>query len=169
MATACCRSCARIRPGRIPDRAVNKGNDRHREELTEFILSELKDRPDLIEKCLPTYPPYGKRILLDNGWFKTLTRPNVELVSDGIDRFTQDGILTADGKERPFDIIVVATGFKVTEMAARLDITGRGGKQSRATNGPTTIRPPISASPSRTSRTCSACSAPIRVRRMAAA
>jgi 4-hydroxyacetophenone monooxygenase len=109
-----------------PDRAVNKGNDRHREELTDFILSELKDRPDLIEKCLPTYPPYGKRILLDSGWFKTLTRPNVELVSDGIDRFTRDGILTVDGKERPFDVIVIATGFKVTEMAARLDITGRG-------------------------------------------
>ena len=81
-----------------PDRAVNKGNDRHRQELTEFILSELKDRPDLIEKCLPTYPPYGKRILLDNNWFKTLTRPNVELVTDRIDHFARDGIVTADGK-----------------------------------------------------------------------
>jgi len=114
-----------------PDRAVNKGNDRHREELTDFILSELKDRPDLIEKCVPTYPPYGKRILLDNGWFEALTKPNVELVSDEIDRFTRDGILTKDGKERPFDIIVVATGFKVTEMAARLGISGRGGKNLR--------------------------------------
>lgn len=114
-----------------PDRAVNKGNDRHREELTSFILAELKDRPDLIEKCVPTYPPYGKRILLDNGWFKTLTKSNVELVSDGIDRFTRDGILTVDGKERPFDVIVVATGFKVTEMAARLDITGRDGVNLR--------------------------------------
>jgi 4-hydroxyacetophenone monooxygenase len=114
-----------------PDRAVNKGNDRHREELTAFILSELKDRPDLIEKCVPTYPPYGKRILLDNGWFRTLTKPNVELVGDGIDRFTRDGILTVDGKERPFDVIVVATGFKVTEMAARLNITGRDGRTLR--------------------------------------
>jgi 4-hydroxyacetophenone monooxygenase len=114
-----------------PDRAVNKGNDRHREELTDFILSELKDRPDLIEKCVPTYPPYGKRILLDNGWFRTLTRPNVELVSDGIDRFTRDGILTVDGREQPFDVIVVATGFKVTEMAARLNITGRDGRTLR--------------------------------------
>jgi 4-hydroxyacetophenone monooxygenase len=34
--------------------------------LTDLILSELKDRPDLIEKCVPTYPVYGKRILLDN-------------------------------------------------------------------------------------------------------
>ena len=114
-----------------PDRAVNKGNDRHRQELTEFILSELKDRPDLIEKCLPTYPPYGKRILLDNNWFKTLTRPNVELVTDRIDHFARDGIVTADGKMRPADIIVISTGFKVSEMAARLNITGRDGKNLR--------------------------------------
>lgn len=114
-----------------PDRAVNKGNDRHRQELTEFILSELKDRPDLIEKCVPTYPPYGKRILLDNGWFKTLTKPNVELVTETIDHFARDGIVTADGKLRPADVIVISTGFKVSEMAARLNITGRDGKDLR--------------------------------------
>ena len=114
-----------------PDRAVNKSNDRHRQELTDFIVSELKDRPDLIEKCVPTYPPYGKRILLDNGWFRTLTKPNVELVTDGIDRFAAEGIVTMDGKLRPADIIVVSTGFKVTEMAARLNITGRCGSKLR--------------------------------------
>jgi 4-hydroxyacetophenone monooxygenase len=114
-----------------PDRAVNKGNDRHRQELTDFILLELKDRPDLVEKCVPTYPPYGKRILLDNGWFRTLTKPNVALVTDVIDYFSRDGIVTAGGQSRPADIIVVATGFKVTEMAARLNIIGRDGKDLR--------------------------------------
>ena len=114
-----------------PERAVNKGNDRHREELTDFIRFELKDRPDLIAKCVPTYPPYGKRILLDNGWFRTLTKANVELVTDTIDHFARDGIVTADGKLRPADIIVIATGFKVTEMAARLNITGREAKNLR--------------------------------------
>jgi 4-hydroxyacetophenone monooxygenase len=114
-----------------PERAVNKGNDRHRQELTDFILSELKDRPDLGEKCVPTYPPYGKRILLDNNWFKTLTKDNVALVTGAIDHFDRDGIVTADGVHRPADIIVIATGFKVTEMAARLDITGRDGKNLR--------------------------------------
>jgi 4-hydroxyacetophenone monooxygenase len=116
-----------------PDRAVNKGNDRHRQELTDFILSELKNRPDLVEKCLPTYPPYGKRILLDNNWFKTLTKPNVELVTDKIDHFARDGIVASDGKLRPADIIVISTGFKVSEMAARLNITGRDGKNLRET------------------------------------
>ena len=123
-----------------PERAVNKGNDRHREELTDFILSELKDRPDLIEKCVPTYPPYGKRILLDNNWFKTLTKPNVELVTEPIDRFAPEGVVTADGKLRGHDIIVISTGFKVTEMAARLNISGRDGKnlkQAWANDNPT--------------------------------
>ncbi len=41
-------------------------------------------RPDR-DVCTPTYPPYGKRILLDNGWYRTLLRPNVELVTDRID------------------------------------------------------------------------------------
>jgi 4-hydroxyacetophenone monooxygenase len=114
-----------------PDRAVNKGNDRHREELTEFILAELQDRADLIEKCVPTYPPYGKRILLDNNWFKTLKKPNVELVTEKIDHFERDGIVASDGRLRPADIIVISTGFKVSEMAARLNITGRDGKNLR--------------------------------------
>jgi 4-hydroxyacetophenone monooxygenase len=111
-----------------PERAVNAGNDKHRVELTAFILSELEGRPDLIEKCVPTYPPYGKRILLDNNWFRTLRKPNVELVTDTIDHMTRDGIVTADGELHPADVIVVSTGFKVTEMAARLNITGRGGR-----------------------------------------
>ena len=92
---------ARIPAWPHPERAVNSVNDRHRQELTDFILAELKDRPDLIQNCVPTYPPYGKRILLDNGWYRTLTKPNVELVTDAIDRFTRDGIVTADGAERP--------------------------------------------------------------------
>jgi 4-hydroxyacetophenone monooxygenase len=115
----------------FPDRSVNRSNDRHREELTEFIRSELKDRPDLLEKCIPTYPPYGKRILLDNGWYRTLQKLNVELVTEQIRSFSEAGIVTADGVERSADIIVISTGFKVTEMAARLNIVGREGRDLR--------------------------------------
>ena len=80
---------------------------------------------------MPTYPPYGKRILLDNNWFRTLTKPNVELVTEPIDRFAPEGIVTTDGKLRKHDLIVISTGFKVTEMAARLNISGREGKDLR--------------------------------------
>ena len=111
-----------------PQRAVNGINDRHRRELTEFIHAELEGRPDLLAKCVPDYPPYGKRILLDNDWYRTLKKPGVELVADPIRRVVGSGIETADGALREADVIVYATGFKLTELAARLGITGRGGR-----------------------------------------
>lgn len=112
-----------------PERAVNAVNDRHRREMTEFIVAELAARPELVAKCLPDYPPYGKRILLDNGWYRTLKKPNVELVTETIRRIAARGVETADGQLREADILVYATGFKLTEMAARLDIRGQGGRQ----------------------------------------
>lgn len=111
-----------------PERSLNRVNERHRIEMVSHIETVLKDRPDLIEKCLPTYPPYGKRILLDNGWFETLLKPGVELVTDGISRITETGVETVDGATRAADIIILSTGFQMGPMAAQLNITGRGGR-----------------------------------------
>ena len=110
-----------------PERSVNKGNDRHRQQLTDFILSELGDRSDLVAKCVPDYPPYAKRILLDNGWYRTLLKPNVELVDTPISHIDSDGVVTSDDTLRATDVIVYATGFKLMALAARLGIVGRDG------------------------------------------
>jgi 4-hydroxyacetophenone monooxygenase len=107
--------------------SINRVNDRHRAEMTAHILSELDGRPDLVEKSLPHYPPYGKRILIDNGWYRTIRSPKVELITDAIDRVDATGIISADGTHRSTDIIVFATGFKVTDLTARLGVVGRGG------------------------------------------
>lgn len=109
-----------------PERSVNRVNDRHRQEMTDHIVVQLGERTDLHEACIPTYPPYGKRILLDNGWFTTLQRPNVELVTDPIDRIDEKGIVTRSG-HRPADVIVYATGFRMTQMTSRLGLRGRHG------------------------------------------
>jgi 4-hydroxyacetophenone monooxygenase len=114
-----------------PERSVNKKNDLHRDEMVRHALSELGDRDDLVAKCLPDYPPYGKRILLDNGWFAALRRPHVELVTDRIERIVPNGVVTADGVTHEVDTIILATGFEVTQMASRLDITGVGGVNLR--------------------------------------
>jgi 4-hydroxyacetophenone monooxygenase len=111
-----------------PTRSLNKVNDRHRQEMTDYMLSELSGRPELLEACLPDYPPYGKRILIDKGWFKTLCAPGVELVTTPIAHLDAGGIVTADGKRRETDVVVLATGFVVTDLAARLGIAGRGGR-----------------------------------------
>ncbi len=111
----------------FPERSMNRRNERHRVEMAEFIERELAGRSDLLEQCMPDYPPYGKRILIDNGWFRTLTRPNVELVTDPIDHLDEGAIVTADGTRREADVVVFATGFHVMEMAARLGLRGRDG------------------------------------------
>ncbi len=119
-----------------PERSLNKVNDRHRQEMTDHITHSLAARPELIEKCLPTYPPYGKRILLDNGWYETLLKPNVELVTDEVTRICKNGVESAGDAHRNADIIILATGFQVGQMAARLNIMGRGGQSLAKTWAP---------------------------------
>ena len=110
-----------------PERAVNARNDRHRQMMTDYILEQLEGRDDLIAKCLPDYPPYGKRILIDNGWFQALRRPNVELVTEAVDRVEGARLVAADGTVYEPDVIILATGFEVGKMLAPIDIRGRSG------------------------------------------
>ncbi|MDV6211953.1 NAD(P)/FAD-dependent oxidoreductase [Rhodococcus erythropolis] len=110
-----------------PERAINRGNDRLRAALTAHIERELEGRPDLLAKSVPNYPPYGKRLLMDNGWFRTIRRDNVDLVTDVIDAITPTGIRTVDGSEYDADIIVLATGFNAVQVLGSIEVIGRGG------------------------------------------
>ncbi len=110
-----------------PEHSVNKTNARHRQEITAYIEEQLASRPELVEKCIPDYPPFGKRILIDAGWYRTLCKPNVELVTEPIDRFSSEGLVTRDGELHPADVVIMATGFVVTDLAARFDIRGKDG------------------------------------------
>ena len=109
------------------DRSLNRVNERHRLEMVEHIEHSLAGQKDLIARCTPGYPPYGKRILLDNHWYQTLLKSNVELLSDPIDHMYDHGIVTVDGERRDVDVVILATGFQVGKMAARLNVTGRDG------------------------------------------
>jgi 4-hydroxyacetophenone monooxygenase len=86
----------------------------------------------LIKKVVPPYPPYGKRMLRDNYWYKMLTRDNVDLVTDPIERITADAVVTKSGTTWPADILILATGFEAQRMLAPMHIEGRGGQTIRA-------------------------------------
>ena len=115
----------------FPERSMNRHNDRHREQLTEHLLQELEGRTDLIDKCLPDYPPYGKRILVDNNWYSTLRRDNVHLVTSAVDHLTNTGIIDADGDKHDFDVIILATGFQAGNLLSPIDIRGVSGTPLR--------------------------------------
>jgi len=110
-----------------PQRSMNHRNDRQRQQLTEHLLKELEGRPDLIDKCLPDYPPYGKRILIDNGWYQALKRPNVELVTEAVDHVEGSGIVDATGRRHEVDVILLATGFEPGKLLWPIEIRGRKG------------------------------------------
>lgn len=110
-----------------PDRSINAVNDRHRKYLTKYIRSELGDRSDLVDKVLPTYPPFGKRMLLDNGWYRCLTRDDVELVTESIDRVEPECVVTSSGDEHAADVLVFATGFDITRFVSTFEVRGRHG------------------------------------------
>ena len=45
-----------------------------RELLTEALVAQYPERPDLLEKALPQYPPAAKRIIVDDGtWARRCT------------------------------------------------------------------------------------------------
>ncbi|MBW0102037.1 NAD(P)/FAD-dependent oxidoreductase [Pseudonocardia sp. KRD-291] len=110
-----------------PERSVNARNDGHREFFTRYLTDQLAGRPDLIEKSLPGYPPFGKRILLDNGWFATIRRDDVDLVTDSVAEVRPDGIVTSAGAELPADVVIWATGFHAARFLSSVDVRGVGG------------------------------------------
>jgi 4-hydroxyacetophenone monooxygenase len=110
-----------------PERSLNAINEGYRNAFVRYITEELGDRVDLLDKVVPSYPPFGKRLLLDNGWYRTLRRPNVELVTDPIKRVERDGVRT-DSRSYELDLLVLATGFDVVHFVSTYEIVGRGGR-----------------------------------------
>ncbi len=110
-----------------PTHSINQTNHRHRLFMERHIRAELGPASPLLAKVIPDYPPYGKRILIDNNWFKMLKRPNIDLVTDQIDHIVPEGVVTADGKLWQADAVVYATGFQASKMLMPMRIVGRDG------------------------------------------
>jgi 4-hydroxyacetophenone monooxygenase len=111
---------------------INATNEGHRKYFTNYIRSELAGREDLLARTVPNYPPFGKRMLQDNGWFRTLKRDNVELVVDPISEVQPHGIRTSDGAFHEADVLVFATGFDVVRFISSFQVRGRDGRDLRA-------------------------------------
>jgi cation diffusion facilitator CzcD-associated flavoprotein CzcO len=89
----------------------------------------LVEDPDVRRRLTPSYAYGCKRPLISNDWYPAFNRPNVELVTEPITKVTADAIVTADGRERSFDTIVLATGFETTRFLSSIEVTGRHGRR----------------------------------------
>ncbi len=73
---------------------------------------------------LPTYPPYGKRILMDNGWYEAITRDDVELITHKLERVTADAVVTSDGERHPFGAAHCGERWKTSRRSGVPAISG---------------------------------------------
>ena len=110
-----------------PDRSINERNDRHRGFLTRYAKEQLEGHEELLPHVVPSYPPYGKRMVVDSGWFAAIRRPNVELVPSALSSFTETELVTTSGRRLEVDTVVLATGFEVSEYLSSMTIVGRDG------------------------------------------
>jgi cyclohexanone monooxygenase len=101
-------------------------------EATELAYSYLMRKvadPELRAKLTPDYPAGCKRPLMSRQWFPTFALPHVHLETSPIVRFTEHGLLTADGNEHRVDTVIYGTGFKAADYLSSLDLYGSNGRR----------------------------------------
>jgi cation diffusion facilitator CzcD-associated flavoprotein CzcO len=118
-------------------------------EWCRFLAGKIRgivQDPETAEKLIPKGQRYGEhRPPFVTGYFEAYNKANVSLVDvkeTPMLRVTAQGIETADGSEREFDIIVWATGFDFgTGALLRMGIRGRDGLalEEHWADGPSTF------------------------------
>lgn len=96
-----------------------------------YVKRYIKD-PEKRRQLTPDYPAGCKRVLISDDYYQALAEPHVGIVTDGIARVVEDGIITQDGQHHPIDVLVLGTGFKATEFLSPMHIEGLHGQSLHA-------------------------------------
>jgi len=94
------------------------------------LRDQIRD-PALRAALTPEYRIGCKRILLSDDLYPALAHPRTTLVPHAVRELTADGVIAADGVERPADVVVLATGFRIGAALAPARIHGREGTLAR--------------------------------------
>lgn len=93
---------------------------------TQNLEQNVHD-PVLREKLRPDYRAACKRLVMSDGFYEAIQRPNARLVTDAIARVEPAGVRTKDGTLHGLDVLVLATGFHVDWFVRPMQVSGRGG------------------------------------------
>jgi cation diffusion facilitator CzcD-associated flavoprotein CzcO len=99
-----------------------------REAIGLAVIDVVED-PEVRRKLRPDHPFGCKRPLFSNHYYPAFNRPNLELVTEPIERIAEHGVVTADGIERRIDTLIMATGFATTKYLSVIDVVGRDGRR----------------------------------------
>jgi len=106
------------------ERSLNADNERHRQIYIRNLSDALNGDQALLDKVVPDYPPFAKRMLIDNHWCETLQRDNVTLLTSNVRRVTDKGVVDDAGLEHEVDAIIYATGFQAHQFLWPITVSG---------------------------------------------
>lgn len=89
-------------------------------------LRTVRD-PELRAKLTPDYPPMCKRLVISDGFYRAIQRPDIDLVTAGIEQVEPAAIKTKDGVQHELDVLIFATGFDAHAYMRPIAITGTDG------------------------------------------
>jgi cation diffusion facilitator CzcD-associated flavoprotein CzcO len=88
-----------------------------------FLWFHVRDA-GLRKKLTPNYVIGCKRVLLSNQYLAALNRSKVRLITESIQKITPSGMVTGDGHEYNFDILIACTGFHAAEAGVPFPVHG---------------------------------------------
>lgn len=98
--------------------------------MHEMCVAHLESTvadPELRERLRPSYRAACKRLVIADGFYQAIQRPNARLVTEPIERVEPAGVRTKDGTLHALDVIVLATGFHVDWFVRPMQVSGRDG------------------------------------------
>lgn len=106
------------------------GDVGEQQKIERACLKMLKEQvpdPELRARLTPDYKATCKRLIFCSNFYPAISRDNAELVTDSITAIEPNGVRTADGRLHQLDILVLATGFKVSEFILPTRVYGANG------------------------------------------
>ena len=92
--------------------------ERVKQRLVSMAAAQLQPGFDAATHLTPRYNPWDQRVCLvpDGDLFHAIRNGRASIVTDQIERFTEDGIVLKSGQTLPADLVVVATGLKLNML-----------------------------------------------------
>ena len=115
------------------EQIVTKGVSGHKLQhalmtwLCKRNLNKNVHDPVLKEKLTPDYAVGCKRIINSTVFYDAIQKENAHLITDGIERFDEKGIITTDGKHHEADVVVLSTGFDPFKFMRPMNLVGKNG------------------------------------------
>ncbi len=89
-----------------------------KEYMLDLVRKEMGAEYDVDKHFSPSYGLWDQRVCVvpDSDLFNQIKTGRASIVTDTIERFSQEGIVLSGGQELPADIIVTATGLKLNAL-----------------------------------------------------